>query len=343
MWLPEAGGPVEVSGQAHRVLMTVLGAQSQREVLRSRHRVLAAMQAQVVEQGRYLGGRPPYGYRLVDAGPHPNRAHARWGRRLQRLDPDPVCGPFVRWMFEQRLAGRSVAGIARELNERGVPCPSDVDPGRNRHREGGAWTLQTVAVILANPRYTGRQVWNRHTQVRREHRGRDAALASRAAQAWTMSKVMAHPPLVSEAQFVAAQQVRAARPAKDGSTRDYLLAGLVRCGLCGRRMDSHWVHGRAGYRCRHGHNSARPRQPGQPRNLYVREDVLLAQLIDHVAAEPIGPDLVHRTDGDVRKQAAAVVSCVRPWRWSRWCVARRSFCTRTTPRWTTSRRATSSG
>src|SRR5689334_5057892 len=26
------------------------------------------------EQGRYLGGRPPYGYQFVDAGPHPNRA-----------------------------------------------------------------------------------------------------------------------------------------------------------------------------------------------------------------------------------------------------------------------------
>ena len=27
-------------------------------------------------EGRHLGGRPPYGYRLVDAGPHPNRAKA---------------------------------------------------------------------------------------------------------------------------------------------------------------------------------------------------------------------------------------------------------------------------
>ena len=26
---------------------------------------------------------------------------------------------------------------------------------------GAAWTLRTVAAILANPRYTGRQVWNR--------------------------------------------------------------------------------------------------------------------------------------------------------------------------------------
>jgi len=32
--------------------------------------------------------------------------------------------------------------------------------GRNRHRGGQAWNLRFVAVILANPRYTGRQVWN---------------------------------------------------------------------------------------------------------------------------------------------------------------------------------------
>jgi len=32
------------------------------------------MAVQVREQGRYLGGRPPYGYRLDDAGPHPNKA-----------------------------------------------------------------------------------------------------------------------------------------------------------------------------------------------------------------------------------------------------------------------------
>jgi len=45
--------------------------QSEREVLRSRLRTIAAMAAQIRQQGRNLGGRPPYGYRLVDAGPHP--------------------------------------------------------------------------------------------------------------------------------------------------------------------------------------------------------------------------------------------------------------------------------
>ena len=79
IWLPEGGGPVDLDDPMHQALVAVLGAQSQREVLRSRHRVLAAMRAQAREQGRYLGGRPPYGYRLVDAGPHPNRTHAGGG------------------------------------------------------------------------------------------------------------------------------------------------------------------------------------------------------------------------------------------------------------------------
>jgi len=131
--------------------------------------VLAAMRAQAREQGRYLGGRPPYVYRLVAAGPHPNRAHARWGRRLRRLEPDLVTGPNVQWMFAQRLAGRSIAGIARELTERGVPCPSEVDWRRNRHRDGGPW-MRTFAVILSNLRYTGRQVWDRRQRTGRRLR-----------------------------------------------------------------------------------------------------------------------------------------------------------------------------
>ena len=67
--------------------MIGLGIQSKREITRTRIRVRTAMAAQTREQGRYLGGRPPYGYRLADAGPHPNRAHAAWGRRARRWKP----------------------------------------------------------------------------------------------------------------------------------------------------------------------------------------------------------------------------------------------------------------
>jgi hypothetical protein len=122
VWLPEVGGPVDLADPHHRMLVQVFAVQSQREVVRSRHRTLAAMTAQTVKQGRFLGGRPPYGYRLVDAGPHPNRAQAAWGRRAQRLDPDPMTARHVRWTFAKRLAGRSVAGRA-EVERAGCAVP----------------------------------------------------------------------------------------------------------------------------------------------------------------------------------------------------------------------------
>ena len=315
IWLPEAGGPVRLDDPRHSVLMQVLAAQSQREVVRSRHRVLAAMTAQTQEQGRFLGGRPPYGYRLVDAGPHPNRAHAQWGRRLRRLDPDPVTAPHVRWMFAQRLSGRSVASIARELNERGVLCPSEADPDRNVHRRGGSWSLRTIETILGNPRYTGRQVWNRQTVA---YRGKIAERGRNASSSWTVSKMLAHPALVSEVDFVAAQRVRAARPNNDGVTREYALAGLLRCGLCGRRLDAHWVHGRAGYRCRHGFASARSRPADSPRNVYVREDVILAQLGERLVMDRDGVGDGGRTEATemairLRAQGRAIVCGPTGW------------------------------
>ncbi|MEQ0558190.1 recombinase family protein [Amycolatopsis sp. NEAU-NG30] len=267
VWLPEVGGPVDLSNSDHRTLMSLLATQSQREVLRARHRVLAAMHNQATQQGRYLGGRPPYGYQLVDAGPHPNPADARWGRRLQRLAPDPRTAPHVAWMFRQRLAGHSVAGIARHLNERGILCPSSADPDRNRHRTRGAWTLRTVAVILANPRYTGRQIWNRRAS------GTDGPVSTPA-----LSAKAAHPAIVTEQDFIAAQQIRAARPASDGRARRFALAGLIHCGVCDRRLDSHWNHGRPTYRCRHGHTSTQRASPERAKTLYIREDHLVDEI-----------------------------------------------------------------
>jgi len=154
--------PDRLGAESHEQMMLALGWQSKREITRTRIRVRTAMAAQTREQGRYLGGRPPYGYQLADAGPHPNKAHAAWGRRAHRLDPDPRTAPVVRWIFGQRLDGRSLARITRALNDAGIPCPSAADPKRNPHRSGAAWKVNTVAAILGNPRYTGRQVWNRH-------------------------------------------------------------------------------------------------------------------------------------------------------------------------------------
>jgi len=141
LWMPEVGGRVDFGSEHDEQRMTMLGLSSKREVTRTSIRVRTAMAAQTREQGRYLGGRPPYGYRLGDAGPHPNKAHAAWGRRAHRLEPDPETAHVVRWIFTQRLAGHSVARIARALNETQVPCPSAADPDRNQlaRGKGGRW------------------------------------------------------------------------------------------------------------------------------------------------------------------------------------------------------------
>ena len=290
LWMPEAGGRVDFASEHDERAMTMLGLSSKREVTRTSIRVRTAMAAQTREQGRYLGGRPPYGYRLADAGPHPNRVHASWGRRAHRLEPDPQTAPVVRWMFAQRLAGHSVARIVRALNDAGIPCPSAADPERNRHRTGAAWTLRTVATILGNPRYTGRQVWNRQRTDRDLADPADASLGYRQVQRWNLpdgwviSDRPLHPALVSEADFIAAQDISTGRvpaPAGDPAVperRRYPLAGLLICGTCGRRMESAWANAKPAYRCRHGHTSATPPDPGRTKNAYVREDRLLPQL-----------------------------------------------------------------
>ena len=161
---------------------------------------------------------------------------------------------MVRWIFAQRLAGHPVARIARALNEAGMPCPSAADPGRNTHRTGAGWTLGTVTTILQNPRYAGRQVWNRQRTDTELADPGNVTLGHKSMprwnlpDGWVISNRPAHPALVSEAGFVAAQDISAARgpvPQDDPVLRRYLLAGLLACGMCGRRMESAWSNGKA--------------------------------------------------------------------------------------------------
>jgi len=69
--VPEVGGPIDPDNEAHDLVMSVFGGMSKGERNRIKIRVRTAMSSQVQLQGRYLGGRPPYGYRITDAGPHP--------------------------------------------------------------------------------------------------------------------------------------------------------------------------------------------------------------------------------------------------------------------------------
>jgi hypothetical protein len=89
-----------------------------------------------------------------------------------------------------------------------------------------------------------------------------------------ISRGLAHPALISEAMFVAAQKVSAVAGPRDGGERRYLLTGLVICGSCGRRAEGAWVSGRAAYRCRHAQRGRRAADSVLP--FYAREDTLLS-------------------------------------------------------------------
>ena len=112
---------------------------------------------------------------------------------------------------------------------------------RNPHRTGAGWTLRTVAAILANPRYTGRQVWNRQRTDFDLADPANTTLGHRQVQRWNLprgwviSRHPAHTALVSEADFIAAQDTTAPRGPVGPAVRQYVLAGLLACGRCGRR------------------------------------------------------------------------------------------------------------
>jgi recombinase/recombinase-like zinc beta ribbon protein len=146
--------------------------------------------------------------------------------------------------------------------------------------------LRTVAAILANPRYTGRQVWNRQFTDHREAIPGDRRSSIGPVRIWNprsdwvISPSRTHPALVSDEDFTAAQQISARAMPEDGQHRRYALTGLLICGICERRMSGHWVNQRASYRCRHGHTSAQPAADETPRWLYWAE----TRLVEHLTA-----------------------------------------------------------
>ncbi|MFD9894450.1 zinc ribbon domain-containing protein [Amycolatopsis sp. NPDC059027] len=126
--------------------------------------------------------------------------------------------------------------------------------------------------------------------------------------------------------FIAVQRIRAGRHTKDGGTREYVLSGLVVCGVCGRRMEALWVHGRAGYRCRRGYSTAAPRPDDGPRNVYVREEHLLQTVAGLFPADGRAGDRSPREMRENLCRRGLEICCGRETRELRPAVARQTVC-----------------
>jgi site-specific DNA recombinase len=313
LWVPEVGGRVDPGSDAHDLVMALYGGMSKGERQRIKTRVRAAMATQAATEGRFLGGRPPYGYQLADAGPHPNPGKAANGQRLKRLELDPITAPIVRRIFAEYLAGSGLYAIAEGLNRDGVPCPSAHDRVRNRHRLGIGWAKSTVRAILTNPRYTGRQVWNRQRRdeclidVDDVALGHETRMRWNDPGEWVWSAETTHQALVTPEAFAAVQQhigLGRHRPATRKprrTSRPYILRGLIRCGLCGRTMNASWNNDRAHYRCMFPKEYAGVRGDKHRAAVYLREDEVVAGLDDW---------LMRLFDSENIDETCALLACV---------------------------------
>ena len=310
VWIPELGGRFDNRNASHKMLMSVLGGMSESERQHVQARVRAAMDAQVVNEGRHQGGRAPYGYTVVDGGPHPNPRKAAEGHRLRQLAVDEPSAEIVRRIFAEYLDGRGNRAISVRLNLDGILCPSASRPEQNRHRLADGWQASTIRAILENPRYTGYAVFGRWSKqemlldpddvsaghVVRFRRARPDRIVR--------SRVPAHPAIVSVQDFVDVQLLRrsrggAARPALERSrmttSHRYVLAGRVRCGYCQRRMEGASRRWGTYYRC-----AARTLVPGSaalathPKSVYLPEMAIVGP-VNTWLGELFDPDNLEKT------------------------------------------------
>jgi hypothetical protein len=292
--------------------MNLYGGMAKGERNRIKIRVRSAMLAQARHEGRFLGGRPPYGYQLVDVGPHPNPSKAADGRRLHRLDLDLAASPVVVRIFNEYLSGRGIYAIAEGLTRDGILSPSAHDPVRNPHRRTskGAWAKAAIGAILRNPRYTGYEVWNKQRRDEVLIDVDDVALGNTSkmrwnpSDQWVTSEEKAHPAIIEPEVF---DRVR---------EHPYLLRGMLICGLCGRRMQGSWNNRTLNYRCRFASEYAMTEAISHPLNVYVRQDAI-EPLLDQWLIGVFDADNVQETcvslaaancamsDGDLAREKAA--------------------------------------
>jgi Recombinase len=176
-----------------------------------RHRVLREYHDATLAQARlgseelvragFNTGAVPYGYRPRRVRVSPSGRRPRWRTRLV-IDPAEAIAVklIFRWRAEAEL---DTGAIRRRLIDARCPAPRDPATGME-----GVWTRAAVRAILRNPKYTGRQVWGRR------HHGQRVPRAQ-----WVWSDTWVHPPLITVAEFTAANrhQWRAETPPTDNS------------------------------------------------------------------------------------------------------------------------------
>ena len=182
------------------------------------------------KQGKYDGGRPPYGY-MID----PNDRH--------HLVIDEETAPIVYEIFKMIDEGATVRKAAVTLNERGVPSPGRVLYERGLvNKESFAtsnWYTPTIKGILRNQVYLG---WSVSGKQRSSYScGGAKELQTMPKEEWHVVKGT-HEPIVTEELFFRIgerlEQAKANASINDVDCkgRRNIFRGKLHCGECGKSM-----------------------------------------------------------------------------------------------------------
>jgi DNA invertase Pin-like site-specific DNA recombinase len=316
-------GLIDWNSFAGRIVDTAL-AESKHEFLRTLSQSTTAGKIRVARGAYFNGGVVPYAFDrlLLNEHDEPQMRVLRGQVVTRQRGWHFVLIPCenaqevetIRWLFRS-FADRDVScrQLAEELNARGIPSLT-----------GGKWTRQAISAILENHHYVGDSVWGQLGQgkycraVNGEARPMSGLPKSKGGRVRKHRNVEglivcrdAHDGLIDRALWDLVQAKLASRRREQRFPRGtgYVLAGLLVCGHCGKRMYGCTNHfngrkGRKSYRryvCT-SYNSSGPSACGSHQ---IREDKLVPFLIRKLQQDYLAPEKLEALKAELLRQLIA--------------------------------------
>ena len=176
-------------------------------------------------EGKFVGAFASYGY-------------IKNPRNRHELLVDEPAAKVVREIFAMYNSGLGKVSIARRLNDRNIPCPSEYKRLTGMNYTNGQraeltkyWTYSTINNILNNEMYVGNMVQNR--SVRKTVRGK---AKKNERDNWIIVSGT-HEPIIPEETWNVTQDLLKKNTRQlDFEQNVGLFAGYIFCGNCGRAM-----------------------------------------------------------------------------------------------------------
>ena len=197
-----------------------------------------AQQRQAMQDGEFVGARPPFGYKKA-----PDNCH--------KLLVNEDTAPIVRQIFQWTVDGISLNEVVKRLNQSGYPTPGHylAQTGlitNKRLMGSGKWQTWTVSKILADEVYMGDMVQGKSKTIGHKQVPTDRT-------EWIVVRGT-HEPLIARELYEKVQAVRESAATKQGTEKspytENILRGRIFCGCCGKNLHRQRTRGKYySYRC----------------------------------------------------------------------------------------------